>query len=100
MKRWKHRPEGSTWGDWGDDDQLGRLNLITPNKVLEGIAEVTDDEENDHLLRINSLCAWSPQAIICTADTVLALVRNNRRGLYNSPAILSGACAIEPKCHH
>jgi hypothetical protein len=30
MKRWKHRPEGSTWGDWGDDDQLGRLNLITP----------------------------------------------------------------------
>ena len=25
MKRWKHRPEGSTWGDWGDDDQLGRL---------------------------------------------------------------------------
>lgn len=40
MKRWKHRPEGSTWGDWGDDDQLGRLNLITPAKVLEGIAEV------------------------------------------------------------
>ncbi len=40
MKRWKHRPEGSTWGDWGDDDQLGRLNLITPQKVLEGIAEV------------------------------------------------------------
>ena len=40
MKRWKHRPEGSTWGDWGDDDQLGRLNLITPKKVLEGIDEV------------------------------------------------------------
>ena len=32
MKRWKHRPEGSTWGDWGDDDQLGRLNLITPER--------------------------------------------------------------------
>ncbi len=42
MKRWKHRPEGSTWGDWGDDDQLGRLNLITPQKVLEGIAEVKE----------------------------------------------------------
>ena len=40
MKRWKHRPEGSTWGDWGEDDQLGRLNLITPKKVLEGIDEV------------------------------------------------------------
>ena len=39
-KRWKHRPEGSTWGDWGDDDQLGRLNLITPEKVKQGVAEV------------------------------------------------------------
>ncbi|MBM3619116.1 MAG: cyclase family protein [Alphaproteobacteria bacterium] len=41
-KRWKHRPEGSTWGDWGDDDQLGRLNLITPEKVKQGIAEVKE----------------------------------------------------------
>lgn len=39
-RRWKRRPEGSTWGDFGDDDQLGRLNLITPAKVLEGLAEV------------------------------------------------------------
>ncbi len=38
--RWSRRPEGSTWGDWGPDDQLGRLNLVTPEKVLEGIAEV------------------------------------------------------------
>jgi len=28
--RWKNRPEGSTWGDFGPDDQLGRLNLLTP----------------------------------------------------------------------
>ena len=40
MKRWKQRPDGSTWGDWGDDDELGRINLITPEKVLEGVAEV------------------------------------------------------------
>ena len=39
-KRWKHRPPGSTWGDWGDDDELGRINLLTPEKVLEGIREV------------------------------------------------------------
>lgn len=38
--RWQQRPEGSTWGDWGDDDELGRVNLITPQKVLEGVAEV------------------------------------------------------------
>jgi kynurenine formamidase len=38
--RWTRRPEGSTWGDWGPDDELGRLNLLTPKKVLQGIAEV------------------------------------------------------------
>lgn len=42
MKRWTRRPEGSTWGDWGEDDQLGRLNLLTPQKVLQGIAEVKE----------------------------------------------------------
>ncbi len=38
--RWKQRPEGSNWGDWGDDDELGRINLITPDKVLQGVREV------------------------------------------------------------
>jgi kynurenine formamidase len=39
-KRWTRRPEGATWGDWGDDDELGRINLLTPHKVLEGVREV------------------------------------------------------------
>lgn len=39
-KRWKNRPDGSTWGDYGADDQLGRLNEVTAEKVLQGIAEV------------------------------------------------------------
>jgi len=41
-RRWSHRPEGSNWGDFGPDDQLGRLNLLTPEKVLQGIAEVRE----------------------------------------------------------
>jgi kynurenine formamidase len=40
--RWKQRPPGSTWGDWGPDDQLGRLNLVTREKVLQGITEVRE----------------------------------------------------------
>jgi len=28
-------PEGSAWGLFGDDDELGCLNLITPEKVVE-----------------------------------------------------------------
>jgi kynurenine formamidase len=39
-KRWHQRPAGSTWGDWGDNDELGRINLLTPEKVLQGVREV------------------------------------------------------------
>jgi kynurenine formamidase len=38
--RWKQRPPGSNWGDFGPDDQRGRMNLVTPQKVLQGVAEV------------------------------------------------------------
>ncbi len=41
-RRWKRRPEGATWGDYGPDDELGRLNLLTPDKVKEGVAEVRE----------------------------------------------------------
>ena len=42
--RWKHRPEGSTWGDWGPDDQLGRMNLLTPERVLRAAKEIQTGE--------------------------------------------------------
>ncbi len=42
MTRWRNRPEGSTWGDFGPDDQRGRMNLVTREKVLQGIAEVKE----------------------------------------------------------
>ena len=41
-QRWKHAPDGSRWGEFGPDDQRGRMNLVTPAKVLEGIAEVRE----------------------------------------------------------
>ncbi|WKA26484.1 cyclase family protein [Bradyrhizobium roseum] len=41
-KRWQRRPENSNWGDFGDDDQIGRLNLITPEVVKRGVAEVRE----------------------------------------------------------
>lgn len=40
--RWRHRPPGSTWGDFGPDDQYGRLNLLTPDRIRSAIAEVVD----------------------------------------------------------
>ena len=42
MQRWTVRPDGSNWGEFGDDDQLGRLNLITPAKRRQAVAEVKE----------------------------------------------------------
>lgn len=39
-ERWKHKPEHSNWGAFGADDELGRANFLTPQKVLQGVAEV------------------------------------------------------------
>lgn len=41
-KRWKHAPPGSSWGEFGDDDQRGRMNLVDRAKVMQGIAEVRE----------------------------------------------------------
>src|SRR5881392_2384413 len=38
--RWKQRPQGSNWGDFGPDDQLGRVNLIGPEQVRKGAREI------------------------------------------------------------
>ncbi|WP_035768575.1 cyclase family protein [Arthrobacter castelli] len=40
--RWRTRPEPSTWGDFGADDALGRMNLLTQAKVAEGLKDAQD----------------------------------------------------------
>ena len=41
-KRWMNRPEGSNWGDFGDNDQLGRINLLTSERLRAAAAEVIE----------------------------------------------------------
>lgn len=41
-RRWKNRPDGSNWGDFGPDDVLGRLNLLTPERVRAAASEVRE----------------------------------------------------------
>jgi hypothetical protein len=40
--RWKQKPPGSNWGEFGADDQRGRMNWVTREKVLQGVAEVKE----------------------------------------------------------
>jgi len=40
--RWRSRPAGSNWGDFGADDQLGQFNLLTPEARRSGLAEARE----------------------------------------------------------
>ncbi|MEJ5975873.1 cyclase family protein [Novosphingobium sp. PS1R-30] len=42
MRRWLKRPEGANWGLFGEDDQIGRMNLVTPARRLAAVASVTE----------------------------------------------------------
>ena len=41
-KRWTIRPEGSNWGDFGPDDQLGTLNYLGAPERLNAFQEVKE----------------------------------------------------------
>lgn len=42
MPEWKQRPSGSAWGEFGRDDQFGRMNLLTPERRRAAIAEARE----------------------------------------------------------
>ncbi|HXY76085.1 MAG TPA: cyclase family protein [Steroidobacteraceae bacterium] len=42
MARWQNRPSGSNWGDFGAEDQRGRMNLLTPARRLTAVREVRE----------------------------------------------------------
>ena len=57
-RRWTRRPEGSNWGDFGMEDQVGRLNLITPEeRRAAGLDQLTPEQQTvvDQALRLASL---------------------------------------------
>ena len=39
-QRWLNRPDKSNWGEFGPDDQIGRMNLVTPERRLNAIRSV------------------------------------------------------------
>ncbi len=42
MGRWLKKPEGANWGDFGADDRVGRMNLITPEHRRRALAEARE----------------------------------------------------------
>lgn len=41
MTRWTNRPDGSNWGDFGDDE-IGRMNLLNPERRFAAVREVRE----------------------------------------------------------
>ena len=39
-QKWKNRPPGSNWGEFGPDDQLGRLNYLTEENTVRAAQEI------------------------------------------------------------
>ena len=62
---------------------------------LERLLGTPEDNIMEENQRLASLKAWPQQVIACTADTVLGLIQNQRRGLFSFPAIASGAFVFD-----
>jgi CRISPR-associated endonuclease/helicase Cas3 len=67
--------------------------LSTPDDILEIDKDGRAHEVPD--TRLESLEAWSPPLVICTVDTVLGLMQNNRRGLFSFPALARSAFVFD-----
>jgi len=78
--RYAQRPIGSNWGDFGPDDQLGRLNLLTPEKVRQGAAEVREGKSFCLSLPLDlpGGSKWNPRR---QPPVLTPVLRNNRSNI-------------------
>lgn len=54
-----------------------------------------DDGSEEIESRLEALAAWQAKLIVCTVDTVLGLMQNNRKPLFSFPAIAQGAFVFD-----
>lgn len=76
-----------------------RRMLANESEVTHGeerkLRHPNRDEDLENLMKQESLQAWGQQAIAATADFVLGLMQNHRRGLFSFPAILKSAIVFD-----
>lgn len=82
-------PKPSTWGEFGEHDALGRINLLTPQKVAEGFAEVREHRTFALGLPLNL-----PGGSEINPNRMPPIHRPNLRG--GRPNVHSRLDAIEP----
>jgi CRISPR-associated endonuclease/helicase Cas3 len=62
---------------------------------LRAMGQTPEDDRDDEPVRLESLRAWDRQAVVCTVDTVLGLLQNQRRPLFSFPVIAAGAFVFD-----
>ncbi|WP_373083485.1 cyclase family protein [Zhongshania sp.] len=44
MPKWLCQPQGAKWGEFGENDQIGRMNLINPRRRRRALAEAVEGQ--------------------------------------------------------
>ncbi|WP_032925212.1 CRISPR-associated helicase/endonuclease Cas3 [Leptospira santarosai] len=57
---------------------------------LEGIHKTGDEDSTELTDKIHALHSYHPKIIICTADTILSLIKNGRKSILSFPSIATG----------
>jgi CRISPR-associated endonuclease/helicase Cas3 len=75
----------------GDSDSV-EASLIHGRASLDlaGLQTTREDVDDEAHVRSETLRQMESQVIVCTADTVLGLLQNHRKGLFLSPVIATG----------
>lgn len=77
-----------------DDVEIDSALIHSRAEVdLETILSAPDAD--DEQLRFEALAGWDVPLVVCTVDTVLGLVQNNRRGLFVFPCIANAAFVFD-----
>lgn len=89
--RWVKRPEKSNWGDFGQDDQIGRMNLVTPERRLRAIRTV----EQGRIFSLSLPLDYPGGSVLATRRRPPRLFYGTRDGSYEFNYALQQGCA----CH-
>jgi CRISPR-associated endonuclease/helicase Cas3 len=75
----------------------GRLTALSHSRAVVDLAydEKGAEAMLEHRARIESLELWGTQITICTVDTVLGLMANQRKAIYSFPAIMKSAIVFD-----
>ena len=82
------------YADYALPDEMEAALIHSRSEVdLEELRGAPDCD--DFQVRLDALAAWDVALIVCTADTVLGLIQNNRRGLFSFPTIANGVFVFD-----